>query len=310
MLLCDLHRHLSGSISSHTVAKLLKCDQKDIRIAYSGNEKRTFHNFLDKFKIFEEIEWDRNALNIALDQVCKDAKKEGLNYIEVKYTIHKYLKYGWNMKDITCYIARKLYEYGRKHGIDVVPILAIKYDSSKAQQQKISRLIYDKDVFECVGGIDLVGDESQFDFGLYRGILRDWSSKIVCAHVGETVDAYNVYHAIKLGVNRIAHGILACDSKDIIDMATSCDIPFDVALTSNYYTGVVDNLNDHPIKRMLENGAIITIGTDDPCIFNTTISDEYRILSEIGVSEHNINKIKMNSIKYARIGFKYMPRCI
>jgi adenosine deaminase len=103
-----------------------------------------------------------------------------------------------------------------------------------------------------------------------------------------------------LGVQRIAHGIKAAEFPDILKLANDNNICFDIALTSNYFTGVIDDLATHPVKKMLEQGCNITIGTDDPVVLDTTLDKEYSILmNTVGVPESKILDIMENSVKYA-----------
>jgi adenosine deaminase len=63
-------------------------------------------------------------------------------------------------------------------------------------------------------------------------------------------------------------------------MAKDRLICFDICLTSNLYTGVA-SIHDHPVNKMIENGFIISIGTDDPAILDTTLDKEFSLFKEI-----------------------------
>jgi len=75
---------------------------------------------------------------------------------------------------------------------------------------------------------------------------------------------------------------------------------FDIAVTSNISTGVVKSAICHPATKMLNNGNIITIGTDDPAVCRCTLQKEYDMVQECwGLSDAEIDQLKMNSIRMA-----------
>jgi adenosine deaminase len=126
------------------------------------------------------------------------------------------------------------------------------------------------------------------------------AKKSCIIHVGEIDNKQNVIDAIKiLNVDRICHGIAAADDMEIMKMANDKSIAFDVSVTSNYYTGVIKDIKKHPVYKMIKNGFIVNIGTDDPIVFNTTLDKEYFILKNIiQINDEEINKLKLNSINF------------
>jgi adenosine deaminase len=179
----------------------------------------------------------------------------------------------------------------------------VKYESARDSQADILKLIDDHKVADVVDGIDLVGDEKFFNVDFYKPIFKQWkrAHKGLIAHVGESQTVENVIHAIKsLHVNRISHGIKIADDIEAIKIANDHGIAFDVALTSNIKTGVTPNLHDHPVKRMIENGCVVSLGTDDPAVLNTTLSNEYNIAYiDVGLSRDTIMQMKQNAINSA-----------
>ncbi len=100
------------------------------------------------------------------------------------------------------------------------------------------------------------------------------------AHVGEINHPEHVRQALmNLNIDRVCHGIAAADDKEIAKIAKDKNIAFDIGISSNVHTGVAD-LYAHPVKKMLDNGFIINIGTDDPVIFSTNLDKEYKLLKK------------------------------
>jgi adenosine deaminase len=272
-------------------------------MSYNCKDDRHFSTFLNKFKLLEEIQWNEEILRLALEHVCWDITGEQIDYIELKFSIDKYLKHNpdWTPEYVIDLIHQIMLEQAEKWNFMFGLVLSLKYESNRNNQRRYARTI-DK-CADLLVGLDLVGDELFFDSSFYEGIFREWHSanKGLEAHVGETQSAENVQYAIeRLNVDRIAHGIKAAHNDDIMRMAIERDICFDVALSSNVYTGIIKDYPDHPIKSMIEKGCQITIGTDDPAILNTTLDKEYELLRQHhGLSDEQLIKIMFNSVKYA-----------
>ena len=86
-----------------------------------------------------------------------------------------------------------------------------------------------------------------------------------------------------------------------IELAQQKSTPFEVCITSNYQSGAVSNLSDHPVTQMLAKGLNVTINTDDPSISQITLSDEYRLVCE--VLEFSIEDLEERVMAAARAAF-------
>ena len=310
---CDLHRHLGGSIRPNTIYDILRREKRGTYFSVaevakdmidSPNDKRDFAHFLDKFSILETVVWDDWAIKHMITQVSWDIASEGLDYVEIKLTLDKYLRSpNWTPATVVRFIYDTFMEQAAKWGFVPALVLALRYDTDREQQLKIAKAIADPLLADRVVGLDLVGDERMFDADFYKPIFDEWrqAGKGLEAHVGETQNAENVRMAIeKLGVKRIAHGIKAADSPDILAMAKERGICFDIALTSNIDTGAVKDLATHPVRKMLDQGCAITIGTDDPVTLSTTLDQEYEKLRHyLELTEDQLMDIMHNSFKYA-----------
>ncbi len=95
-------------------------------------------------------------------------------------------------------------------------------------------------------------------------------------HAGEWGPAENVRDAIEnLGAERIGHGVRVLEDKNVVALAKERGVTFEVCVTSNFQSGVVKKLAEHPLPRMIEQGLNVTINTDDPSVSRITLSHEY-----------------------------------
>jgi aminodeoxyfutalosine deaminase len=120
------------------------------------------------------------------------------------------------------------------------------------------------------------------------------------AHAGETMGPESVWAALRLGAERIGHGIAAARDPELMRHLRDRDIPLEICITSNLVTGVVARVEDHPVRRLYDAGVPITLNTDDPAMFRCTLTEEYRLASrQFGFSEDELHGIAENGFQYA-----------
>ena len=123
------------------------------------------------------------------------------------------------------------------------------------------------------------------------------------AHAGEFGPAAHVREAIEvLGVRRIQHGVRAIEDETVVQLAIEQDATFDVCPISNVKLDVVDQLQQHPIRKLMECGLRCTVSTDDPFSFGNTIEDEYAALSAgLDFSHNELAQIAKNGFEVALV---------
>jgi adenosine deaminase len=304
----DCHRHFAGSISVDHVWDMIcrhnaydvATDVEDLKrkMTFNGNDEHDFDLFLKKFNVFNKIPWTMIEIEMAIDSIARSLRDECIDYCELKFSLYKYGRD--HIIEAAETICNKLNSI---KDVMIVPVLSFKYESEPAEQIWLSNTLLRHKVSDKIQAIDFVGNERCFEDVRVRDvccvICEDWISygKIAAMHVGESQTGTNVRKAIKMGVRRICHGIRAIDDDPgAIDMANEYGVCFDMALSSNYRTGVIRDLRDHPIKKFLRKGCEVTIGTDDPVVLNTTLTKEYDIAKNVvGLSSDEINLLKTNA---------------
>lgn len=262
-------------------------------MTFAPHEPKEFYSFLDKFKILDEIPWDEELIDLSIQAVCEQLVVEEIDYCWMDFSINKYVNCLHISKhDIIQYVY-ELFQRYRPNQVGLV--LSLKYESPREQQIEYAKLIEDKNVSQCLIGIDLVGDETKFDTEFYASLLPRWRDhgKMVRTHVAESQHAQNALDSIdRLCATNIAHGLKLVDHPHMIDRALAKGITFDMGITSNYLTGVWTDEDKHPIINMLNAGLKVTYGTDDPIQCSTNMRTEYSILRYwFGISQELINKM-------------------
>jgi adenosine deaminase len=116
-------------------------------------------------------------------------------------------------------------------------------------------------------------------------------------HAGETDGPASVWACLELGADRIGHGIRSVDDPELMRRLRDDNIPLEVCITSNVYTGATSSLDAHPVRRLYDAGVPITINTDDPALFATSLENEYAIARDrFGIPTE---EMRANSLRYA-----------
>ena len=113
-------------------------------------------------------------------------------------------------------------------------------------------------------------------------------------HVGESGTADDVKSAVMvLGLHEVHHGIHAAESEDVMRFLANHKIQLNVCPSSNVMLRYAAGYEEHPIKRLYENGVRVTVNTDDLLIFDSSIENEYLKLYQAGV----LNAEQLNDIR-------------
>jgi aminodeoxyfutalosine deaminase len=118
-------------------------------------------------------------------------------------------------------------------------------------------------------------------------------------HAGEIAGPTSVWGAIRtLGAERIGHGVRSIEDPELVAYLAEHGITLEVCPTSNIRLGVYSSLAEHPLRRLREAGVSVTINSDDPPLFNTTLTDEVLLLhTAFGYDIDAIDAILLNGIR-------------
>ena len=117
-------------------------------------------------------------------------------------------------------------------------------------------------------------------------------------HAGETTGPETVWDALRLlRAERIGHGTSSAQDPDLLAHLAERRIPLEVCPSSNVATHAVESLAEHPITAFRDAGVVITINSDDPPMFGTTLNREYEIAADLlGLDEHGLADLAKSAV--------------
>ena len=189
----------------------------------------------------------------------------------------------------------------RDFGVSLLWIFDAVRHFGSAEAQKVAELAVsyrDRNVV----GFGIGGDEKRAGPELFREVYAYCAENglRLTAHAGETAGPDSIWGALNLRAERIGHGLTAYQDPDLMQELAQRQIPVEVCVTSNVKTGVCPNLADHPVRRYFDEGLMVTINTDDPAMFETSLSREYQLLQEnFAFSDDHLRELARNSFEAA-----------
>ncbi|CUK05915.1 Adenine deaminase [Ruegeria denitrificans] len=151
------------------------------------------------------------------------------------------------------------------------------------EQAKISAHCAAETAGDWITGFGMGGNESvgaQSDYQWAFDCAREAGLRLT-THAGEFGGPESVRDAIRdLGVERVGHGVRAIEDPDLIRELVDREVTLEVCPGSNVVLGLFPNFDAHPIAKLRDAGVKVTVSTDDPPFFHTTMRREYEMLSK------------------------------
>ena len=116
-------------------------------------------------------------------------------------------------------------------------------------------------------------------------------------HAGETEGPNSIWGALEeLQADRLGHGVRAIEDPNLLTILKERQIPIEVNPTSNICLHVYRRLAEHPLPHLDRMGLLVTINSDDPPLFNTSLVQEYRLLvEEFGYTQNDLLRLARNA---------------
>ena len=150
-----------------------------------------------------------------------------------------------------------------------------------------------------VVAIDLAGDEASYPTSAFEPLfeLAKKESIPYTIHAGEADGAESVHSAIKFGTKRIGHGVRSIESDDVVQELIQNEVTLEVCPKSNLDTGIYESLDEHPVRKLVDAGVLVTINTDNRTVSNTSLEYEYDLLrNTFGFTDVDFVKFNINAI--------------
>ena len=252
-------------------------------VQVQDKDPMTFSNFLDKFKTLRLFYRSPDVIHRVTREAVEDAAKDNVHYLELRFTpVALSRAEGFPLHDVMEWVITSAQDAAKTFGIKVGLIASVNRHESPELAEQVAWLAVDHQKHGLFG-LDLAGNEAEFKSNPFHDIFKEakQSGLHLTIHAGEWGPAENVRDAIEnLGAERIGHGVRVLEDEAVAALAKERGVVFEVCPTSNFQSGVVTTMEEHPLPRMIEYGLKVTINTDDPSVSRISLSNEFQIAHE------------------------------
>lgn len=288
----DLHRHLDGSLRISTIIELAKeqhielptFNEKELKKLVSVDHScESLVEYLRGFEITLRVLQKAYAITRAVYEVCEDAVKDGITYLEIRFSPLLHTDEGMSLAGVVeaACEGQAMAEYN-------LPIVCRLIISGMRQQpprvvKQLAEIVW-RYREKGVCAFDLAGPEYGFSSKYHKQAFDIIRSKgLFCTiHSGEAAGWESIQDSIQYcGAQRLGHGCRLIQNKSLLNVVVDKNIAVECCVTSNFHTKAVKSFEDHPIRSFFDAGVFVV-----PCCDNTTVSDcllstEYQIYQEI-----------------------------
>ena len=297
----ELHLHLEGAVEPSTLLELRQRHGERATLAETEELYRynDFPSFLMAFKAVSEHLRGPDEYELVTHRLMQRLKEENVLHAEVYVAVGVCLYRKQDFAAIFEGLERGRARGARDFGVSLLWIFDATRHFGVEEAQKVFELAVryqDRNVV----GVGIGGDEQKAPPELFRsvyGYAEDNGLRLT-AHAGETAPAESIWGALNLHAERIGHGLTAAQDSDLVEELAYRQIPVEICLTSNLRTGACKAIAEHPAKSYFDQGVMVTLNTDDPALFGTTLSQEYQLAQDtFGFTDEHLRELARNSFE-------------
>jgi adenosine deaminase len=301
----ELHLHLEGAVPADVLLEL-------IRKYHGTNETpdrarlaqrliyRDFPHFLDTWRWMCGFVREPDDFTLIAKEVARGLAAQNVRYAELHFSPPDFLHHGLSISSIANAVRAGLTSAGKPE-VSLIIDLCRQYGPEKGftwlgEVVEISREA-------GIVGIGLGGPEHLSPAEPYAEVFRAAESHGLrrVVHAGEAAGPESIWAALNsLGAERIGHGTRAVFDRELMSRLRDTGVPIEVCPKSNVCTGVVDRIENHPVRQLFDFGVRVTLSSDDPTFFGTDIVSEYQLLRDrLGFSDSDLGRIARNGFEMA-----------
>eukprot|EP01105_Mastigella_eilhardi_P005487 TRINITY_DN17187_c0_g1_i1.p1 TRINITY_DN17187_c0_g1~~TRINITY_DN17187_c0_g1_i1.p1 ORF type:complete len:761 (-),score=213.98 TRINITY_DN17187_c0_g1_i1:118-2400(-) len=287
----ELHRHLDGSVRPITIIELAKeqgvklptFEEKDLTKLVSVDETCTsLEQYLLGFSITCSVLQKHYALVRAMYEVCEDAWRDGVRYLEVRFAPILHTNEGMSKGEVMEAVCEGRVMAMYRYPIKIQIIVCAMRQLPASESYNIAEIAW-RYRHKGVAAFDLAGPEHGFSSKLHKTAFELIRNKCIhCTiHSGEAAGWVSIQDSIRYcGANRIGHGVRLIDNLALMEYVISHEIALECCPTSNLHTKAIESIASHPIRKFFDAGVITVPCTDNTTVSNVTLTNEYLLLQD------------------------------
>jgi aminodeoxyfutalosine deaminase len=303
----ELHVHLVGSASVDTVLALAR-RHPEAGVPTSEDGLREFYvfsdfpHFLNVYRVVSGLLREPEDIAELVRGIGRDLAAQNVRYVELQVTPYPFQGLGMPDAAISEALSIGARDALARDGVRIGYIIDFPGHDAERDAWPALRFALDNPPDGLVG-FGIGGDEARR--APYTDTIREvfeaahFAGLRCVPHAGESTGAPTVWEAIRfLRAERIGHGIRSLDDPSLVAYLADRQLPVDVSPTSNVCTRCVPSIAEHPLRRMTEAGLFVTLNSDDPPMFGTSLNNEYLVAGrDLGFSPAELASLAANGVR-------------
>lgn len=301
----ELHVHLEGALHPELLLALARrrrvsLPADDVAGVRRWMRYRDFEHFVEIYLTCSRCLHAPEDFQLLLDDFAGRQEAQNVVYSEVHFTISTHLANGANGDEVGQALGEAIVDAERRRGVTIRLISDIVRNLDPARADLTLEWALEHRRHGVVAlGLAGIEDRPVASFAEHFRAARE-AGLHRTAHAGEQCGAERVREVLELcRPERLGHGIRVLDDPELTAQLAAEGVPLEVCPTSNVRLGYVPSLADHPFPRLIAAGLAVSVSSDDPALFETSLLDEHAALARtFGYSE-------TESAGFARAAFEH-----
>ncbi|MFD8865657.1 adenosine deaminase [Streptomyces sp. NPDC059590] len=300
----ELHLHIEGTLEPELAFALAErngvelpyASQDELRAAYSFTD---LQDFLDLYYALMAVLRTEDDFADLANAYLARARAQGVRHAEIFFDPQAHTARGVAIGTVIGGLSRALDAAERTYGITTRLIMCFLRDESAESALETfesARPYLDRLTAVGLDSAEVGNPPSKFREVYARA--REAGLKCV-AHAGEEGPPAYVWEALDiLGVDRVDHGVRSLEDEALVARLVADQVPLTVCPLSNVRLRVVDRLEDHPLRAMLDAGLLVTVNSDDPAYFGGYAGDNFDAVRDaLRLDDATLRTLARNSFR-------------
>lgn len=304
----ELHVHHVGSASPRIVAELaarhegrspVPADPAALADYFAFTD---FAHFIEVYLSVVDLVRDEEDVRMLTYEVARELARQQVRYAELTVTPYSHVRRGIDAKGFCAAIEDAREAAAKELGIELSWIFDIPGEAGLPAAEETLRISLEEQPAGLIG-FGLGGPE----IGVPRPQFKPYFDRARAAglhslpHAGETTGPETIWDALRdLGAERIGHGISAAGDPQLMAYLAEQGIPLEISPTSNVRTRAIAGIDEHPLPTLVAAGVQVSINSDDPPMFGTTLEEEYAVAAHLlGLDEAGVADLARAAVNHS-----------
>ncbi len=300
----ELHLHLEGAIDAATLNQLRRTHgEQELESAEIARlyKYQDFNGFLMAFKTVTEQLRTAEDYELVTYRMMERLRAENVLHAEVYISVGVCLWRGYDFEPLFEGMERGRQRGERDFGVSLLWIFdAVRHFGPRAARCVADKAVQLRDRHPSIVGFGIGGDERRAAPEIFQEVYafaRERGLHLV-AHAGETAGPESIWGALNLRAERIGHALTAWQDRELMAVLLQRQVPIEICITSNLRTGCCGAIERHPLRMYFDVGLMLTLNSDDPAMFGTSLSREYQLAqTTFDFSNEHLRELARNSFE-------------